>query len=393
MGWVRHLDYLHLVPIMTALLSYSTDSPAQTELPFAPKPSALSSKIKSIALWVVLAGTILCSFLFGLSLNAELGLVLTALALPPLVALVAISLFFAPRSEVSIPLRFIALIWGGVGATNLTLFVVDIISAFFGTPSQTVTVTVQAAIVEEACKALFLFSLFYWYKHLIRTPLAGAMLGLLVGAGFAFVENIMYFNNAYLQGGWDALWTTFILRAGLSFFLHPMATMFTGLFLGYVVSKRTQLNFLKEFIFIEMGFLAAMTIHGLWNGMASITTVGSKWNLMYLCFWVPMFVLISVTLYIVRRNYLTSKKALLLTSTRLGYIKMDQAERMIDKAARKALYKTSNSTEIIQWESSIMKIQHWNDSLAVVKREKRARKLSKAKSKDMMKLAAVVSKV
>lgn len=375
------------------LLDYSTSSNQIDRLPTGEGVRSKQSRSKQIAFIVIALVSVSGSFIYGWLLNPEIGLLLTALGWLPLALLVFLALLIAPRSEVSLGLRLAAVFWGGVGATNLTLIIVDVITRIFGTPDLNTTVVVQAAIVEEFAKGLFLFGLFFWFKHLVRTPLAGAALGIMVGAGFAFIENIMYFNNAYLQGGWDTLWATVVLRAGMSFFLHSMATMCTGLFIGYVVSKRSTLGFWKKIIFLDMGILAAMTVHGMWNGMASLSTVNAKWNVLYICFWVPFVVIMTIAVLMVRKSYMENKAEVLISAARRGYIRMSQAELMANRKARKALYKSSKASEIIQWENSLLKIQYWNDSISIAKNERQNRKLNKSKTKDMMKLAQVVAKV
>lgn len=376
------------------LLDYSTDNKAIDRLPDGDTvPAATSHRKKRLAFLSVLVISVAASFIYGWMLNPEVGLVLTAFALLPLAVLVFLALLVTPRSEVSLVLRLIAVFWGGVGATNLTLVIVDFLTRMFGTPDLTTTVVVQAAIVEEFSKGLFLFALFFWFKHLVRTPLAGATLGIMVGAGFAFVENIMYFNNAYLQGGWPSLWATVALRAGMSFFLHSMATMCTGIFIGYIVSKRNIFRFWKKIIFLDMGILSAMTVHGMWNGMASLSTVNAKWNILYLFFWIPFVVMMAIAVLMLRKKYLEDKAEVMIGSARRGYIRMNQAERIIDRKARKSLYKEASSHDLIKWENSLLKIQYWNDSIMSTKNERKARKMNQRKSAEMIKLAQVVSKV
>lgn len=377
---------------MTTLLEYSSTETNLEKLPEIAN-SGTAWKWKKILFLAALILSVSGSFIYAYILNSEVGLILAGLALVPLAGLILISLFASPRSEVSFMLMLLAIIWGGAGSTNLTLVVVEALSSKFGVPDLNTTVVVQAAIVEELAKAVFLFALFFFAKHLIRTPLAGAVLGILVGAGFAFIENIMYFNNAFLQGSWESLWTTVVMRAGMSFFLHALATMFTGMFIGYVVQHRNNLGFWKKLFFIEMGLIASMTVHGMWNGMASLTTDQMKWGVLYLLFWIPFVALMTVTLVIIRKNYNKSKKETMVSAARLGYIRMAQAERMNDKKERKALYKASSSEELIRWESSLLRIQHWNESISSAKKERRNKRLNHAKSKDMMRLAQVVTKV
>jgi RsiW-degrading membrane proteinase PrsW (M82 family) len=374
------------------LLDYSNDNKAIDRLPDA-NPASHSPLKKKVIFSSILILCIAASFIYGWMLNPSVGLLLTACALVPLTVLVILGLLITPRSEVSLLLRLIAVFWGGVGATNLTLLIVGGITRIFGTPDLNTTVVVQAAIVEEFSKGIFIFVLFFMFKHLVRTPLAGATLGIMVGAGFAFIENIMYFNNAYLQGGWSSLWATVALRAGMSFFLHSMATMCTGVFIGYVVSKRHTFRFWKKIAFLDMGIIAAMTVHGMWNGMASLSTVNAKWNILYLFFWVPFVVIMTIAILMVRKKYLEDKAETMLGAARRGYIRMNQAESMSDRKVRKSLYRKVSSYDLIKWESSLLKTQFWNESLMYSKTERKSQKITKRKSVEMMKLSQVVSKV
>lgn len=373
---------------MTLLNYTTTDNSTADRIPAVAQTVSSRNRV----FWVTTGILVLASFIYGFMTNPEIGLLLTGLALVPLAALVGISLFFAPRSEVSLPVRLMAIVWGGVGATSLTLLIVGGLESLFGAPDMNTTVVVQAAVVEEICKGLFVLGMFFFCKSLIRTPLGGAIIGLLVGAGFAFVENIIYFNNAYIQSGWTGLWTTVLLRAGLSFFLHAMATMFTGMFIGYVVSHQNDFKFWRKYSFINMGLVAAMTVHGLWNGMSSLTTDTLRWAVLYGCFWVPLVVIMSFTLFGLRKAYRVKKKSLLLESAKKGYIRMIQAERINGDTTRKDLYK-KDSHSLIQWESSLLRIDYWNRALSSTQKDKRIHKLNNAKSKDMMKLARVVTKV
>lgn len=371
-----------------ALLEYSDK--ARIELPQKADPP---SKVASILLWVAVAISVACSFWYGYSLNSEVGLATTAFALVPLAALVAISLLLVPRSEVSLPLRFLALLWGAVGSTNLTLLVVGRIENAVGPLSLNMQVVVQAPVVEELAKGIFVFALFFFFRSLIRTPLGGAGIGLLLGAGFAFVENIMYFNNSYNSGGWPLLWETVILRAGMSFFLHALATMCIGLFIGYAARNRNRFSWWRRVSFINMGLVSAMVVHGLWNGMASLTTINAKWNVLYLCFWIPFVLVVTVALFMLRRNYWDDRKKVILGMVKEGYVRMYQAEQIVDGVQRKALYKHKPSAELIRWESSILRIYHW-DEIIKSSRLKFIRSLAeKGKTKDTRRLMSVLQTV
>lgn len=378
---------------MSALfLEYNTDPNQQKPLPDVFTPvTEKSRKVKHysfIGLTILASlATVLYSFIsFGTN-----GLIVMGFALLPLAILVLITLFLTPRSEVAFPLRLWAIIWGGAGATSFTLLVSSIFNGIFGQPDMVTTAVVQAAIVEEIGKAIFLFALFWFAKHLIKTPLAGATLGILVGAGFAFIENILYFNRAFVSTGWEGLFQIFIMRAGMSFFLHSLATMFTGLLIGYAISKG--FSFWKTFIVTETGLLAAMTVHGLWNGMSSLTTNNNHWNSLYFFFWIPFVAIMTFTLITVRRGYKKDKEKILNEAVQSQYIKDSQSQKILDRKTRKALYRSAEyPNDIVQWENALLQADYWLKQSDTTN-AKKAIKMKKKQSNELMKLSQVIQSV
>ena len=372
-------------------------------LAYENKPSVVEAAVqtakpnakKKIAFYSILVLAFAASFVFGLLQAGLPGLVLTASALLPLGVLVTITLFASSRAEIPLWLRLGALIWGGAGATTVTFAIIGVQNALIGQSNMTDSVVVQAAIVEESAKALFLFGLFWFFRQHIRTPIIGAMLGVLAGAGFAYVENILYFANAYNQGGWEGFWGTFIARALMSFFLHSMATMFTGLFIGFVVSRN--FGWLKSFFIVDAGLIAAMTVHGMWNGLASITTVDAKWNLIYLFFWLPFVAVMTFTVIMVRRNSTAKRVAVLEKYVSSGVIRRIQVEKMSNRKARRKTYKYGNTQSIITWERSISLSDYWQsefDSLPPkAKHDRRRAKHFSRKAKHLALLGSVSAAV
>ena len=90
--------------------------------------------------------------------------------------------------------------------------------------------------------------------------LDGIIYGALVGIGFAFVEDIVYYLQS-LQAG--QLGVTFFLRGIMGPFAHPLFTAATGIGIGIAVSTRRPATRVLAPI---LGFLAAVVMHGIWNG-------------------------------------------------------------------------------------------------------------------------------
>lgn len=142
-----------------------------------------------------------------------------------------------------------------------------------------------APFSEEIFKGLAVVLVLLLGRHHLSTSLSGAAMGGLVGAGFAYVENILYFVYAHDQGT-AVLGFTIFARGVMSPFIHPMATSFTGLAVAAALLKGAKLwGWLWRLL---LGLLAAIGVHMLWNYLASAS--GTGWILWYLVVELPLLI-------------------------------------------------------------------------------------------------------
>ncbi|RKT16510.1 protease prsW family protein [Streptomyces sp. 1114.5] len=121
-----------------------------------------------------------------------------------------------------------------------------------------------------------------------RTLAAGVVLGGMAACGFAFVENALYLGRAFTSDqrqrldsiglgdppslrDFDSTVQTFVLRALLSPFAHPLFTALTGI--GLAVTLTTGRRWLAR-LAAPTGLLLAMVLHGTWNAAADLGTHG-----------------------------------------------------------------------------------------------------------------------
>ncbi|WP_224285701.1 PrsW family intramembrane metalloprotease, partial [Streptomyces sp. LS1784] len=121
-----------------------------------------------------------------------------------------------------------------------------------------------------------------------RTLAAGVVLGGMTACGFAFTENALYLGRAFTSDqrqrldsiglgdppslrDFDSTVQTFVLRALLSPFAHPLFTALTGI--GLAVALTTARRWLAR-LAVPAGLLLAMTLHGTWNAAADLGTDG-----------------------------------------------------------------------------------------------------------------------
>lgn len=157
-------------------------------------------------------------------------------------------------------------------------------------------------IIEEAMKPMALWLL----ARKKVSPQIGFVSGLVCGAGFALVENVLYFTTVVASEEWLFM---AIGRAGTGV-LHMLAS---GL-VGWGLAK-AWLN--RNWIFLVLTTIAAFLFHGLWNGFALVSgfapiyilgeepTLGQSF-----LFFAPVFVLLLVSvivLFIINRHLSTTK--------------------------------------------------------------------------------------
>lgn len=220
---------------------------------------------------------------FGLFLGAAASFIGLVLALVPLAIVFFVVRMIDRWEPEPKSLVFFAIAWGAIAAVGLTLLVDLGLTAVFGLRSEAAGAVVQAPIVEEFWKGIGVFLIFLIARRSFDGPVDGVVYGALVGAGFAFTENIQYFAVSLIEGGSGQLTVTFILRAIMSPFAHAMFTSLTGLAIGLAARRHASAG--AALGFGVLGMLGAMLLHGLWNGSSFV-----NFFLLYFVLQVPLFV-------------------------------------------------------------------------------------------------------
>ena len=226
-------------------------------------PAALLRRPRSALTWVTTIvlgfGGLLIAiliFLLGGPAGALIATLLAAVSFPVMILVC----FWLDRYEPE-PARYrlAALGWGAVAAVAFSFVGEQLVFALSGT-NEFVNVAVGAPVVEELGKGLFLVAVVIFRHAELNGPLDGLIYGALVGIGFAFVEDIVYYLQSLDSG---QLGVTFFLRGIIGPFAHPLFTAATGLGIGIaVVTRRPAVRTLA----VVLGFLAAVAMHAILNG-------------------------------------------------------------------------------------------------------------------------------
>lgn len=312
-----------------AVIPRPATSPAA--LPVTPRRGR-TAPIWACGILVFLLVGLVAYFLNALGSAASLiGMVLALIPLAGVMLAVRLVDRWEPEPR---NLVIFAVAWGAIGAVGLTLGVDLALTFVFGysaSPAQDVfSAVVQAPIVEELTKGLGVFIIFAVARRAFDGPVDGIVYGALVGAGFAFTENIQYFAIAFLEGGAVDTTVTFFMRGILSPFAHVMFTAITGFALGLAARRGVSTG--RAIGPWVLGMIGAITLHAIWNASALL---GDFWGL-YLTLQVPLFVAFILGVIALRREESRLTRRRLGEYAAAGWFTAQEVDMLATGAGRKA---------------------------------------------------------
>lgn len=196
-------------------------------------------------------------------------------------------------------LMVLALIYGAGAAILGTLISGNYLLGIAGKylPSQNdvdaFSVLFQGPVTEEVIKAAGLVLIFLIARNEFDGPLDGLIYAALIGAGFAFTENVVYFANSVADP--QNFIATLVVRCFLSPFAHVLFTGVVGMALGW--GARRSHDRLRLILSFTGGLLGAIALHAFWNGGSQfiLPLVGIDpsnpigWIAWYLLMQMPLF--------------------------------------------------------------------------------------------------------
>lgn len=283
-----------------------------------------------IGIGVTIFATIFLSMIVALIIFASVGII---------PAIIASVVAFLPAVIYLMPLIWIdrydpepfwllalAFAWGALVAVTVSFVVntgVDVVVSIGISPEvgNAVGAVMSAPIFEEGSKGLGLIILLIFFRRYFDDILDGIVFAGVIALGFATVENVLYYGRAIGGAGMSGLLILFVMRGILSPFAHVTFTSMTGI--GCGIARESHKRFVRIIMPI-IGYIGAVTLHAIWNGLAVIGGL-EGFVLGYLVLEIPFFlILVGFTLYIMRRQNKILKEMLAIDIAR-GLIPTEHA--------------------------------------------------------------------
>lgn len=269
-------------------MSYA--GPPQQPLAYGPPYPPIQKKVRKVgaplALLIAL-GTIAGLIVIGLTalnpVGTAIGFVLSSVAM----VVVVLAYLWLDRWEPEPPrLLVFAFLWGAsvavIIASILQLVTEAAINPGASDSVSAVTLVLGAPLTEEAAKGLFLLVMMTGRRRNELNSLTDCLVYAgLVGAGFAWLEDILYIGGGETVG--DSLLTA-AMRLIMAPFAHSLFTTAFGIGVWFALHRR---NALAKVGWILLGYAGAVILHGLWNG-SSLLGLGG-YLLVYVLWMVPIF--------------------------------------------------------------------------------------------------------
>jgi RsiW-degrading membrane proteinase PrsW (M82 family) len=203
-----------------------------------------------------------------------------AATLPALLVAVIALLFdrYEPEPRGVLALTFA---FGATGAVLIAMVGEGVATtALRASSGQIVAAAGIAPVIEEIAKGVAVLAVMLRLRDEFNGIVDGIIYAVMVGCGFAFAENIVYYVSSIVQGQ-STFAATVITRGGFSAFAHPLFTSMTGIGLAYGLEHRGKMRYVAP----VLGLLGAMTLHGIWNAG---TYLGGGFIWVYLGIFIPM---------------------------------------------------------------------------------------------------------
>lgn len=280
-----------------------------------------------ITLFVIAFLTLIVAALMFLSVGLIPAVIAAVVAFVPAILYLLPIIWLDRYDPEPLWLLGLAFAWGALVAVVVSFIINTIFGVAVGIAvspeiGQAAGAVMSAPLFEEGSKGLGLVILLIFFRRYFDDILDGIVFAGVIALGFATVENVLYYGRALGEAGLGGLLFIFVLRGIMSPFAHVTFTSMTGI--GCGISRESH-NKAVRIIMPILGYIGAVTLHAIWNGMA---VIGGTEGFMYGYFLgeIPLFLIfVGFSLYIMRRQNKILNEMLAIDIAR-GLIPQDHAK-------------------------------------------------------------------
>ncbi|GJF14090.1 protease PrsW [Mycolicibacterium cyprinidarum] len=240
---------------------------------------------------IIALGTVTGLIVILLTVASPMGTVVGFTLASVAMAMVVLAYLWLDRWEPEPPrLLVLAFIWGTSAAVVIAAVLQVVLEAWLnpavGNAAATgvgpVTLVIGAPFTEEAAKGLFLLIMMTGTRRNELNSLTDCLVYAgLVGAGFAWLEDILYIANGESLA--ESL-VTAALRLIMSPFAHSLFTTLFAVGVWFALHKRSGI---AKAGCIGLGYIGAVVLHAMWNG-SSLLGIEAYFGL-YVFWMMPIF--------------------------------------------------------------------------------------------------------
>jgi RsiW-degrading membrane proteinase PrsW (M82 family) len=294
---------------------------------------------------IVLVGIVASSFAYTGSVRPALfALLFAAIPAPALIAGVLLIDRLEPEP---LPELALAFLWGAGGAILLAGTAngigFDALSALAVDATDYFTATLVAPVTEEVVKGALLLGFLRLRRHHLDSITDGLMYAAMVALGFATAENATYYLDAMVTDGAQGLGAVFVIRGLLSPLAHPIFTSMIGIGVAIAATRR------RRWWAPWLGLVAAIGLHGLWNGLVGLGEVTGRAEDSFtglLVAYAAMFVVLVgliVVLLLDRRRLVAQLRTHLAPYVNSGMLRPAELESLTTTRARRQVRSTQKA--------------------------------------------------
>ncbi|MGV8082764.1 MAG: PrsW family intramembrane metalloprotease [Coriobacteriia bacterium] len=264
---------------------------------------------------------------------AGAAVAILAATLPALLVALVVLLFdrYEPEPRGLLALTFA---YGATGAVLIAALGEGAASiALRATSATLLQVAVIAPVIEEIAKGLAVLVVMRHLRDEFNGIVDGIVYAVMVGSGFAFAENIVYYINA-LAHGQQQFAATVIVRGGFSAFAHPLFTSLFGIGLAIAAQRRRPGRAWPAI----MGLLGAMVLHGIWNASSSL---GDGFILVYLGIYLPLLAVVIGVVWRASRQQARTIAYFLTADVQAGLLSDDELSEMTSLRRRRLVLRAA----------------------------------------------------